>query len=373
MRKSKKHRQNSRISTVLAALSFVVAGCQLIPSPVAGPPRVASPSELPVEQHIREAFLLPDPAARREAILTAVEVFLRDNSLRQLDDAAASSRLTDITFQSGQPIFADPVLVRRQGTLVVVGLPDGLGLYLYDLRLAPRTRPLQLSVWTLGLNSVDVVWAGNELGVSYMTMGSDQALHAHYVVGIKSEMGWQVMWLSDEQPDWWFNARNATISVAPYLSRLTVTGEAENSTLVFREEGIVPRRTFRVEWLREKEHYKLSPPAGIRQDRQNWVWRSAIPSAYATLVEFVERVRLRDTQGAEQLVSDPSIVTEASSFGLHLLEVQYTVTAHDEGSITFHSQQGAFVATFRRPATEGEPWLIVGLRPLGAVSPTQQP
>lgn len=351
----------------------MLPGCQFLPPPDDGAQNTAPPPELSVEQNIREAFLSPSPTARREAILAAVEVFLRDSSMRQLDDSLSSSRLTEITFQSGQPIFADPVFVRRQGTLVVVGLPDGLGLYLYDLSIAPGTRPLQLSPWTVGLNSVDVVWAGNELGVSYMTVGSDQVFHAHCVVGIKSEIGWRVMWFSDEQPDWWFNARNATISVAPYLSRLTVIGEAENGTAVFREEGDVPRRAFKTEWLRDQEHYELTPAIGSQRDRHDWVWQAAMPSAYSTLVEFVERVRLHDTQGAVQLVSDPSIVTAAFSFGVHLPDVQYTVTTYEQGSITFQSPQGTFVATFQAPTTDAAPWVITSLQPLGAVSSTSQP
>jgi hypothetical protein len=90
----------------------MLAGCQVLSPPVEDAPDVVLPAELSVEQHIREAFLLPSPVAKREAILTAVEAFLRDSSVRQLDDTAASSRLTDITFQSGQPIFADPTFVR---------------------------------------------------------------------------------------------------------------------------------------------------------------------------------------------------------------------------------------------------------------------
>lgn len=351
----------------------MLTGCQFLQPPVEDLPNAAPPPEISVEQHIQEAFLLSSPVARRDAVLAAVELFLRDNSMRQLDDAVASRRLTEITFQSGQPIFADPVFVRRQGTLVVVGLPDGLGLYLFDLSVEPGMHPLQLSAWTVGLDSVDVVWAGNELGVDYTTVGSDQVFRAHYVVCIKSAAGWRMMWFSDEQPDWWFNARNATISVAPYLSRLTITGEAESSTPVFREEGDVPRRLFRVEWLRDQEHYRLSPAIGGGKDRRNWVWRVAVPSAYSTLVEFIERIRLRDTQGAAQLVSDPSIVATAISFGIHLPEVQYTVTAYDEGSITFQSQQGAFVAMFKPPTAEGDPWLMTGLQPLGAASFPSQP
>lgn len=369
MRKSNRFNRTHKVRPLLAALALVLAGCQFLSPSVDDTPDIALPAELSVEQHIREAFLLPSPIAKREAILTAVEAFLRDNSVRQLSDTAASSRLTDITFQSGQPIFADPTFVRRQGTLVVVGLPDGLGLYLYDLSItAPDVRPLQLSTWTAGLSSVDVVWAGNELGVSYVTLGSDQVLHAHYVAGIKSEISWRVMWASDEEPDWWFNAQNATVSVAPYLSRLTVTGEAAGSTPIFREEGNAPRRTFRVEWLREQERYRLSPAMGSQKDRQNWVWRVAIPSAYTTLVEFIERVRLRDTPGATQLVSDPAILAAAFSFGLHLPDVQYMVAAYDEASITFQSQQGAFVATFEPPAAEGAAWLLTDLQPLGAAS-----
>lgn len=308
---------------------------------------------------------MQDPGTRREAVLSAVELFLRDNSIRQEDDTTTSKILTDIVFSSEKLILSDPAFVRRQGTLVVVGLPDGMGIFLYDLS-ATSTRPLQVSSWTVGLSSVDVTWAGNELGINYITISGEQASWVHYVMCSKSDIGWQVMWFSDEQPDWWFNSRNATISIAPYLSRLTITGEAEGSTSIFVEEGDVPRRTFKVEWLRDQEHYRLPLTTNSQQDRQQWIWQTAQPSSYATLVEFIEQIRLHNTREAGDLTCNSTVVTSAFSFGLHLPDVRYKVTAYHQESITFQSQQGAFVATFRPPGKEGEPWLISALKPLGA-------
>jgi len=324
---------------------------------------------LPVEEQLQDAFQLSDPVTRCEAVLAAIEVFLRDGSVRQQDDETASWLLTDIVFQSERLIFDDPAFVRRQGTLVVVGVPDGLGLFLYDLSSISGTRPLLLSPWTVGLSSVDVIWAGNEFGVSYITVDDNQARWAHYVMSGKSESGWQVMWFSDEQADWWFNSRNATMSVAPYLSRLTVTGEAVDSTPIFDESGDVPRRVFKVEWLREQDHYRLPLITSGQKDRQNWIWEVAQPSAYATLVEFIEHIRLRDSREASELVSDPAVVTAAFSFGLHLSTDYYRVIAYNEESISFQGQQGAFVATFKSPTREDDPWLITNLQPLGAANP----
>jgi hypothetical protein len=373
VRKQKKRSKTCHLTAIAASIFLLLAGCQPATPPSEDATGEALLPESPVNQQIQDAFRLADPAARKEAVLSATGAFLRDATMRQRDDTAASRLLTRSAFQSGQLVLSDPAFVRHQGTLVVVGLPDGLGLFLYDLSTSSDSLPLQITPWIVGLSAVDVTWAGNEIGVSYRTVDANRASWVHFAMVNKSEAVWRVSWLSDEQPDWWFNTRNAVMTVAPYLSRLTVTGQAIGSTSIFDESGTAPLRTFKVEWLREQDHYRLSPAMGVQKERQSWIWKTAQPSTYATLVEFIEHIRLLDSTEAGHLASDSSVVTSAFAFGLHLSDDRYRVTASTETTITFQGQQGAFVATFRPPESENAPWLITSLQPLGAIKPTPEP
>lgn len=319
-----------------------------------------------IEQELRSAFALADRLQRREAVLRAVADFLRTPAVRQMDDQAASSYLAEIAFSSASLTLDDPALISRQGSLAVVGIPDGLGLYLFDPAAQAGQDVYLISEWSAGLSALATGWMADEIGVGYTTISADGASFAHFALVRHQSGGWQVTWFSDEQPDWWFNARNAVISVAADLSQITMTGQAENSTSAFLERGTAPRRIFDVTWLREETGYRSTLPPDEGTARQQWLWDAAHPSPYATLVEFVERIRIGDIEGAGGLATDQSIVSAAVAFGLYLSQNQYQVTAASDTAITFQGQQGTFVATFQPPASEGGRWLIADLRPPGA-------
>src|SRR5574341_356000 len=175
------------------------------PSPITSPfPSTATPEAL--DEHVREAFRVEDPNSRREAVLEAVGRFLRDDGVRNLSDADASLMLTQIAFSSERLVLTDAALIARVGEQAVVGLPDGLGLYLYDLGDAGAA-PLELSRWTVGLSGLQASWGETEVGVVYTTLGNDGAMQAHFALAVR-ESEWAVAWISDETPDWWFNTRN---------------------------------------------------------------------------------------------------------------------------------------------------------------------
>lgn len=325
---------------------------------------------LSADARLRQAFRLADPNAKRAQVLSAAEALLRDAAFSQMEDEAASSHFTVVAFSSERLIFSDPAFVRRKGNLAVVGMPDGLGLFLYDLSTTPGTPPLELSHWTAGLSAVEVTWRRDEIGVSFVTLGNDGLHHVHYVLAGEAESVWQVMWFSDEEPDWWFNATNATLAVKPNLSQLIVVGEASHTTLALSETEDSPRRKFRVEWRRGGDGYILSPPMGSKSERQNWLWRIAQPSAYTTLVEFIERLQRQDIDGAAHLVTDEEIISSAVNFGLFMPERRYEIVAYSEGIIMFRDRRGAFAMAFKQPQTADAPWLIAGLVPVGVELPT---
>jgi hypothetical protein len=315
----------------------------------------------PVDDWLRDTYQIADPATRRAGVLAATEAYLRDPDRTEWSDEQLSADYSRLAFSSGVLVFPDPAFIHRQGHLAVISLPDGLGIMLFDLQSGTY---LELNPWAIGVNSFLPYWGQDEVGVHYTTLGNDGIARTHYVLAGKVESDWQVFWNSDEASDWWLSAWGGTLTVEPDLSRLVLVGEASNTSQAFIEEDGLPRRTFRTTWVREENQYILSPPIGT--DYQAWLWQVAEPSAYATLVEFIERLQNGDVTGANQLIANGSVLTSATDFGLDLPERQFRVSAYNDSTILFHDRQGSFVAMFKTPVLQEAPWLIESLKPLGA-------
>jgi hypothetical protein len=101
------------------------------------------------------------------------------------------------------------------------------------------------------------------------------------------------------------------------------------------------------------------------------LWNVAVPSPYATLVEFIERVRLNDMISASGLVSNPSVVSSAFAYGLNFPENRFEVIAATGDTISFRCVRGTFNASFVPPLAGGNhPWRISRLAPVGVAPPT---
>ena len=342
-----------------------------------------APASLPVNptpqqginEQLRAAFEIEDRPARLDAVLTLIPSFLADLSLRNIDDNGASSLLTDIAFSSERMTFTDPAYIRRYNDIAVIGLPDAMGLY-YISTYRDDRYPREISRWTAGLDSLDLIPAGPEVGLVYTTLSVDQAIRVHYALLLRGDQGWQVVWHGDEVPEWWFNATRARIEATPDLSRLTVIGEALGTTSAFLEDDSSPHRLFRVNWIRQANQYVQFPAMGGTDNRQNWLWQIAEPSAYASLVEFIERLRNNDLDGAGLLVSQAGVVETARSYGLYLPENVYHVTEANTDRIAFQGRQGAFVVAFVPPppaSSHETKWLIASVTPSGVAAPTPAP
>ncbi len=366
-------RQSLIGALLLAACALAGCGAPDPATPVLPPaePTPLPEARLPIELQLRDAFRVADPFARRAAVLLATESFLRDPALRATDDSIATSYYTTIAFSSGQLTLPDPAAIQRQDDVAIVALPEGLGLFLYDLGTPPGSEPVELSRWLVGLSSIHVTWGQGEAGVAYTTLGRDGVTRAHFALATAGEAGWRLSWLSDEAPDWWFNAQGGALAVAPDLSWLELAGEAADTTLAFYELGDAPRRTFLIRWERAANIYQMSPPAAGYPTRQAWLWDVAQPSPYATLVEFVEQLQMGDEPGVARL-ADGESVAAALEFGLHLPERRFQVVEAGSDRIVFRDLQGTFVAGFAPPPSEGDPWLITSLAPFGAPAPTPE-
>lgn len=358
----------------LVVLLWVLSACgpgeAPVPTPTATATAVPQP---PAEAALREAFRVADPYARRDAVLLATGRLLRTEALRQAADAVASTYLTDISFSSGQLTLRDPALVRYHGQLAVAAVPEGIGLYLYDLDSPADTLPTELSRWTVGITFLDVTWTEDAAGITYYTEGQEgEPAVVHYVLATRGGEGWRVSWAGDEAPDWWLSARGGTLAVSPDLARLELSGPGTGTTDAFYEPDGALKRTFTLRWARAANIYQPVPPPEGFEDRTTWLWSVAQPSPYATLVEFIERIQRGDLDGAARLTASDDVMQAAVDFGLMLPQRRFEVSEATVEGIVFRDVQGTLAAEFVLPAGS-DTWLIASLGPVGSEIATATP
>nr|MBN1228709.1 hypothetical protein [Anaerolineae bacterium] len=316
---------------------------------------------------IRNAYRVDVPETRLAAVLQATGEFLRDDYISAISDQEASSFYTDTAFSSGSLVLPQPALIQRNAGAAVVALPDGLGLYLYDLSIPAQ--PVELTRWTVGLDTVEVVWSGNGVGVGLRTQGNDGISRAHFVFARQALTGWQVSWQSDEQPDWWFNAYNATLDIEEDLSAVRVTGRAYATTQIIYELSVTDLREFTVTWQRQGDSYVLSPPVAAYPSWRDWLYAVSVPSPLAATIEFIERLQDEDTAGASRLVVSPDVLDSAVSYGLHLPGRRYQVVSQGDGQITIRELEGIYVLSMISPVNPGDPWKILAISLVGTTGP----
>lgn len=367
-------KHSSATILILVALLTLV-GCQ-VETPEVSITEAPSTPILTPEQLLLNAYNEPDPTARRAAAKTAAADFLRYEAIREMDDETAGEIFTAAARGSGQLLLPDPALIARQGEVVIISLPDAMGLHLYDLRRNDAGPTLELSAWNLGLNALRATWGDDEVGVSYVTIGNDAIPRVHYVLAKRVVGGWEIAWRGEDEPVWWFNNAHATLQVAEDLEHLIVTGLTEETSFAFDPgvEGAL-QRTFKLVWQRTEEGYEPEPGPQDYQDRQHWVWAAAELTPYATLVEFTERLVLGEFEGARALTTGEAAFNNGIAFGMQLEGRYYHIVTRNEvnHTITFKDTQGTFVASFVPSANEGERWLINSVLPIGAVQPTATP
>jgi hypothetical protein len=299
-------------------------------------------------------------------------VFLHHPEVQQLPNEEAASLITAAAVDSGSLALPAPAFVARSQEAAIISLPDSLGILLFDLSAPPGTSPIELTRWNFGTREMRVYWHDDECGVLYVTLGADGTTRAHFILLRRAATGWEVAWNADESPDWWFNAHNASVTVAADLTEVRVTGEALNTTLLFDEYGSVPRRTFTLTWHPDGAGFEHTPSVSAYGERYRWLWEVAEPGPYATLVEFLERLILGDEPGLAPLVTRAAVIDQARALDLDTPQRRYVVTAmtQDDPAITFGDAEGSVTVQYADPTHAGGPWRISSLR---AAAETRSP
>jgi hypothetical protein len=206
------------------------------------------------------------------------------------------------------------------------------------------------------------------MGIIFAYIGAS-TVTPDFILLRREEGGWQKVWPSAPEPwrELWMTADGDVSFAAQDLSLLRMEG---SSWGVFLEEApffechACPHRFFDLLWERQGDKYLPQVTLPLDAPYYDRIWEITQPSPYASLFEFLRRLRAGDEAGAMQLTSDPSVVEEAKALGLGDPAADYMVEWEPapEDTLLFSTEDltKKFAATFVQPS-EGKHWLLTDI------------
>lgn len=311
-------------------------------------------------------------------------------------DAVAEAIALYLSRPDREEFFDWELAEELQNMMAEAGLESLFGVSLVGMESDPRSY-----VVAYGYSSIRIFWGpsgqplshkeiafgdavsetrlvGDELGVSFSVIGAS-TVTPDFVLLRQEEGGWRVVWpLPPEEPtpwrELWITADRDVSFAANDLSLIRTEGSSWG--VAFGEEDpffechACPHRYFEILWEKQGDLYvpKVTlPPDAPYYDR---LWEVTRPSFYASLFEFLRRLRAGDEAGAAELVADPSVIDQAKTLGLDDPTRSFISDFPDmpaHGMIFVFSENDEdflpqYEASFQLLTAEQEHWLIDGIR-----------
>ncbi len=348
-----------QLVVLLAALTLTACAATPTVSPQKEP--VTAPAPAPVEEMLPllTSFYLISPLERTSDPTSIIRDILAAPDAAAFSDADLSRRVSEVV--SPFTSTGEPFLFIRTSPGAVVSVPD-YGLYLCD------TDCPQLTEWNRGLTDLDVFTTGDEIGILYRQRYGTEREIAHFIRATPID---GVLWASPDTETWWLNALDADVIVSEDLETLAVTGQATFTSDVIDTDTTNTHPQMALTWAYDSDAsiYRPTPNPAHFETRQQFIEAAMLPSPFISLITFLERLTKGDDTLASQVTTGPEVVQTGRDFGLHISGRHYQVKAFEstDRTLTFGDLQGQFVAYFSPPAEVGGPWLIMDIRPLGAL------
>ena len=311
--------------------------------PPGAPPDV---SEL-FRQALSDPAMLPEGAA----------AFLLLPELISMDDGQAAAYLSSLLTQAGWefPLATQGVNLKRPGAdLTLVRLPT------HDVYL----------FWSGGWQKIavadtieDVRLVNDDLGVIFAHVGAASVNPAFILLRRQPAGGWETLWSPAGQREWLCTDGTITF-VGEGLSQLRLAGSSfaldSGADEVFSECRACPHRTLVSTWERRDNEYlrrSALPPGASRAER---LWEMTEPSPYASLHEFIRRLRIGDRAGARLLAVNDSVIEEAFACGLAEANVRLLVDSVAGQRIAFRAGDAARRLVAELAEQEGR-WRVLSI------------
>lgn len=380
---------------LILILLLLVAGCRAgvaTPSPTPVPTAIMTPKPTPLPTPTPTATPSPTPTVDVAAVMQEVRDFLAEAAALEADQEFEAAQ--EVAFQALGLYLSLPEVEGMSeeeiaNELFSLGEEAGVGMWVTGvalLRMEPALYLVQFGSYPIALfwgevglpfdyypvaegdAILDGRLVGDEMGIIFAYIGAS-TVTPDFILLRHEEDGWRKVWPSDPEPwrDLWITADGRVSFAAQDLSFLKMEG---SSWGVFLEEDpffechACAHRFFDVLWEREGDKYLPQVTLPLDAPYYDRLWEITQPSPYASLFEFLRRLRAGDELGALELVAETSLLDQAVALGLDDRAVIYMVEWGPESQATlpFSTEDltREFVATFVQPG-EGEHWLLTDI------------
>lgn len=344
-------------------------------TPVPSPTPTSTPSPTPtvdvasLMQEVRD--LLAEAAAfeeerdfeaAQESLFQALALYLSLPEMEEMSEEEIADELFSLGEEAGVEMWVMGVdLLRVEPTLYLVKF----GLYPIALFWGQAGTPFDCYPFTEGDAILDARLVGDEMGIIFAIIGAS-SVNPYYLLLHRVDPGWERVWPTELEPrdDLWIATDGEISFASDDLSLLQVKGSSflvDYPEEIFLECHVCAHRFFDVQWARQGDNYLPQvtlPPNAPYYDR---LWEITQPSPYASLFEFLRRLRAGDEAEALELVAEPPVLDQAVALGLDDPAMTYMAgwEPAPEDTFVFSTEDltREFVATFIQPG-EGEHWLL---------------
>ncbi|MBI2844966.1 MAG: hypothetical protein HYX86_00295 [Chloroflexi bacterium] len=342
------------------------------PSPT--PPRDVGAFRVEVQEMLDEAATL-DFSLQGEAVAEALALYLARPDRDEFFDWELAEEFQTMMDDAGLEIF--------------------IGVSLVELDTEPKTY-----IGAYGYSSLRIFWGGighplqnqeiafgdvvnearlveGELGVIFAVVGASTVTPDFLLLRQENE-AWASIWPLPEGPtpwrDIWITADGEVFFGADDLPLIRTVGSSWGVAFMeedpFFECHACAHRYFEILWERQADLY--IPQVSLPQDAPYYerLWEVTRPSFYASLFEFLRRLRAGDEVGAAELVVDPAVIDQAKALGLDdsarsFLSDFPDMPAHGMVFVFYENDEDflpQYEASFQLLTAEQEHWLIDGIR-----------
>jgi len=244
------------------------------------------------------------------------------------DSAELSQRVTDYLVQAGwETGLAGPQVTYISGDLYIAQLPP---FAIYTLQSGRASKVAD------GHLVLDARQKDGDLGVIFGLIGANSVQPAFALLRQDDAGNWFPIWTAMGQRDW--IATDGEIRFAGEgLDRIEVAGSSFGldiaDDLVFSECHACPHRRLKATWVRQGDGYVRETTLAADAAQAEIYWEMTVRTPYAILYEVLRR--LRQGLPAEELVSQPSVISKLEDYGLIDTDLKLAAEAELANGVRF--------------------------------------
>lgn len=283
---------------------------------------------------------LIDTVHENGKVLKAISLYLRMIDRRDMSEDEKTMRLAHLFTKAGWTEWVPVMKIKRlKSTLYLVGIGYAFGTQPSSLYVFYDSSYKKIATGENGLiNVIDYRMVGDELGVIFNRVPGSTAFEPDFALLRKEKGKWNVQWTPEGQREWiamdgeikFLKADLSLIQVRGTSFALQSAIQASKEE-VFCEGHASAHRFFIGIWEKQGEAYLRKTKLPPNVPFYDKLCEMTEPSPYATVFEFLRRLRIGEDGGAAEL-SGEMIVKKAKELGLsEIVDSKGNIICYDWG------------------------------------------